>query len=362
MSERLPKHMKGFVLTGHGGPDKLVWREDLPLPDIGAGEVLIRVLASSLNNTDINTRVGWYSSSVRGDTASASQVADNGSIQGDGAWNGSAVAFPRIQGADCYGEIVAVGRGVPETRMGERVLVRSLQTTGAGDEPMATWAFANDCDGAFAEFTKTFAQDAFAVKSTWSDVELATIPVVFSTAEGMIQRAGLGAERVLISGASGGVGSAAIQLAKRRGAYVAAIASSQKMQAVREIGADEVIERGGKIAPDSFDVVLDLVGGPDWPGMIGALRRGGRYVAAGAIGGPILEFDLRILYLRDLTFYGSSFQPDNIFPDLIGYIERDEIRPMVSEIYNLRDLHVAQQSFMEKKFVGKIGVRVAGTV
>lgn len=355
----LPDRMKGFLLTGHGSIDKLVWREDLPLPTVGPGEVLIRVRAAALNNTDVNTRVGWYSSSVRGDTASASQEAETWSERGDGAWNGSAVAFPRIQGADCCGEIVAVGAGVPETRLGERVLVRPLQTTGAGDGPFATWSFGNDCDGAFAEFTKTFARDAFPVASDWTDVELASIPSGFSTAEGMIQRAGLGAERVLISGASGGVGSAAIQLSKRSGAHVGAIAAGKKTEAVRAIGADEVFERGGPIAQDAFDVVLDLVGGPDWPALIGSLRRGGRYVVAGAIGGPIVECDLRDLYLRDLTFFGTSYQPDSIFPDLVGYIERREIRPMVAETFDLRDLHAAQRAFLDKDFVGKIGLRVA---
>jgi len=106
----IPRTMKGFQLTGHGGPEKLVWRLDIAVPDPAPGEVLIRVGASSVNNTDINTRVGWYSKSVRGDTADTAGATGVAS-DADGGWGGTALSFPRIQGADCCGKIVAVGAG-----------------------------------------------------------------------------------------------------------------------------------------------------------------------------------------------------------------------------------------------------------
>jgi len=218
----LPRTMAGVVLTGHGGLDKLVWRDDLQVPTPQAGEVLIRVGAAAVNNTDVNTRTGWYSPNVRGDTssgASAGYAAEDGA---EGSWSGEALAFPRIQGADCCGEIVAVGEDIAPSRIGERVLVRPMRPIDDGDNGVTVRTFGSERDGAFAQYTTAPSDDAVAIVSDLTDLELATFPCAFSTAEGMIQRCELGAERVLITGASGGVGSAAIQLAKRRGAHVTA--------------------------------------------------------------------------------------------------------------------------------------------
>ncbi len=356
---RVPERMNGVVLTGHGGLDRLVWRDDLPVPDPAEGEVLIRVAAAAVNNTDINTRIAWYSKSVRGGTGPGAADGFAEADDKDGGWSGAPIRFPRIQGADCCGTIVAVGAGVDQKRIGQRVLVRALQVTGAGGEPFATWTFGSECDGAFAEYTKTFAADALPVTSRWTDLELASIPCAYSTAEGMLQRARVGAERVLITGASGGVGSAAIQLAKRRGAHVTALTSADKTGEVLALGANETIGRDDPLGADVFDVIVDLVAGPRWPDMINSLRRGGRYVTAGAIAGPMVELDVRTLYLRDLTLLGATYQPENILPDVIRYIERDEIRPVVAETFDLRDMRAAQQAFLSKGHVGKIGICVA---
>ncbi len=355
----LPKQMNGIVLTGHGGPECLVWRTDLPMPQPGPGEVLIRVAASAVNNTDINTRIGWYSKSVRGDTAAAAAGDDAGAAAQDGGWSGTPLQFPRIQGADCCGTIVAIGGGVDPGRLGERVLVRAMQSIGGDDTPFACRTFGSEYDGAFAEYARTFAADALPVRSDWSDVELASIPCAYSTAEGMLQRAAVGAERVLVTGASGGVGSAAIQLAKRRGAHVTAVAGRGKGAALQALGADEILDRDAAIPADSFETVVDLVAGPAWPGLIDGLRRGGRYVASGAIAGPIVELDIRTLYLRDLTLLGSTWQPANVMQDVIGYIERNEIRPVIAETYALAQMAAAQAAFLAKRHVGKIGIQVA---
>ena len=354
----LPDRMCGVVLAGHGGPDALMWRDDLPVPQPAAGEVLIRVAAAAVNNTDINTRIGWYSKAVRGDTAAGAATGFAQAGAADAGWSGAPIRFPRVQGADCCGIIAAVGQGVDAARIGERVLVRTLQSTGAGTEPLATWTFGSDCDGAFAEFTKTFARDALPVRSTWSDVELASMPCAYSTAEGMLQRAGVGAERVLITGASGGVGSAAVQLAKRRGARVTAVTRPDKAGDLRALGADAILDRADDPGGGAFDVVVDLVAGPRWPALIDALRRGGRYVTAGAIAGPIVELDVRTLYLRDLTLFGATYQPDTVLTDVIRYIERDEIRPVLAQTFPLNDLAAAQQAFADKTHIGKIGILV----
>ncbi|QFT30803.1 Crotonyl-CoA reductase [Labrenzia sp. THAF82] len=354
----IPQKMRGIVLTGHGGPEKLEWREDLTVPVPEKGEVLIRVGASSVNNTDVNTRTGWYSKSVRGDTASGATGGYGTDADADGSWSGTPLSFPRVQGADCCGEIVAVGEGVSGDRIGQRVLVRSMQAVDAESDEPVVQTFGSEHDGGFAEFAKTRSLDAITVVSDLSDIELATFPCAFSTAEGMIQRCGLGAERVLITGASGGVGSAAIQLAKRRGAHVTALTSASKAAALREIGADETLDRDAELPDRAFDVVLDLVGGPRWDDLVASLCNGGRYVTSGAIAGPIVELDLRTLYLRDLALLGSTFQPANVFTDLVGYIEAGEIRPVVAETFALKDLSKAQESFQAKSFVGKIGIKV----
>jgi NADPH:quinone reductase-like Zn-dependent oxidoreductase len=106
-------------------------------------------------------------------------------------------------------------------------------------------------------------------------------------------------------------------------------------------------------------VVADVVGGPIWPQLIGALRRGGRYTCAGAIAGPVVEFDLRTFYLNDLTLTGATIVPPGRFAELIGYIERKEIRPLVAARYPLERLREAQRAFLEKGFVGNIVIDLA---
>lgn len=349
----IPTTMRGVVLTGHGGPEKLEWREDLPVPRPGPGQVLIRVGASAVNNTDINTRIGWYSRAVRGDTASGASGYED--APEDGAWSG-ALTFPRVQGADCCGRIVAMGGGVDATRVGERVMVRPMHLPMDPKSNLPLITFGSEYDGAFTDYTVTWAEHAVRVRSDLTDVELASFPCAFSTAEGMIQRAALGAERVLITGASGGVGSAAIQLAKRRGAHVTAVTSPTKADTLRGLGADAVLWREDALPEAAFDVVLDLVGGPRWPLLLDALRSGGRYAVAGAIAGPIVELDLRTLYLKDLSLLGCTKQAPSVFTDLVRYIERGEIRPLIAETYALRDIHAAQAAFQDKGYTGKIGL------
>ena len=354
----LPDTMKAMVLKGHGGLDKLEWREDVPVPRPAAGEVLIRVGASAVNNTDVNTRTGWYSKAVRGDTNSAAATGYDGASDADGGWSG-ALSFPRVQGADCCGDIVSVGDGVDGARIGERVLVRPMHRPVGGDEA-ALATFGSERNGGFAELTTVESEHALRIDSPLSDVELASFPCAFSTAEGMIQRAGLGAERVLITGASGGVGSAAVQLAKRRGAHVTAMTSPAKADDLGTLGADAILGREDALPEEAFDVVLDLVGGPRWPALLEALAVRGRYVTSGAIAGPFVELDLRTLYLKDLTLIGSTRQDPEVFTDLVGYIERGEIRPVLAETYRLRELRAAQEAFLEKFHMGKIGIVIAG--
>ncbi len=360
MPAALPATMHAAVLTGFGGPEKLVYRNDVPLPVQQTGEVLIRVGASAVNNTDINTRVGWYSKTV--DASSASEgVGFDANADATPGWGGAAMQFPRVQGADCCGTIVAVGPGVGAQRMGERVLVRPVLRMYAGYAPFACWYLGSECDGAFAQYTKVPSDAALAIDSTLGDAELATFPCAYSTAENLLTRSGVRAgDRVLVTGASGGVGSAAVQLALRRGAQVVAQATPAKHATLLELGAEATIDRGEDalraLGSNAVSVVIDLVGGAQWPLLLDVLRTGGRYASAGAIAGPVVPLDLRTLYLKDLSLLGCTFQDDVIFENLVGYIERGELRPLLAQTYALADITQAQADFSAKQFLGKLAL------
>ena len=358
MSNQIPSRMIAVQLVGHGGLEKLVYREDVATPVPGDGEVLIRVAAAGVNNTDINTRIGWYSKKVSDGTDAGGAVGFEEVDDADATWSGVPMAFPRIQGADCCRRITAVGAGVDPARIGERVIVRNMLRSYVDYRAFECWTFGSECDGAFAQYAKAPARESHKVDCDWSDAELASIPCAYSTAENMLHRAKVGAERILVTGASGGVGSAAVQLAKRRGAHVVAVASASKADALRAIGADDVVDRNANlvdvIGRERVDVVVDLVAGPAWPSLLDVLVRGGRYATAGAIAGPLVELDVRTLYLKDLTLVGCTFQDDIVFENLVTYIERGEIRPVVAKTFPLRAIGQAQEEFLAKGFTGKL--------
>ena len=356
----IPTQMAAVLLTGHGGLDKLDYREDVPVPQPACGDVLIRVGAAAVNNTDINTRTGWYSKSVaEGTTPDAGADGFDTAASGDAGWSGAALDFPRIQGADVCGTVVATGEGVDADRVGERVLIEPCLRSPGDSQADEIRYFGSECDGGFAQYTAAPAVHAHAITSEMSDAELASFPCSYSAAENMLTRAGVSAgETVLITGASGGVGSAAVQLAGRRGAKIIAVAGKSKADDVRAAGADRVIPRGDDLLEalggESVDVVIDVVAGPQWPQLLEILKRGGRYATAGAIAGPIVELDLRTLYLKDLSLFGCTVLEPAVFPNLLGYIENGEIRPLVSKTYPLKQIAAAQTDFLAKKFTGKL--------
>ena len=336
----MPDSMRAVLLTGHGGYECLSIRDDVPIPTLHAREVLVRIGAAAVNNTDINTRVGWYSG---------------------GGWTGS-FSFPRIQGIDACGSVVAVGDGVHAMRIGERVLVEPCWRA-PGEALAAARFFGSEVDGAFAEYAVVPARHAYPVSSALTDVELSSFPCSYSTAENMLARCGAQAgERVLITGASGGVGSAAVQLAVARGAVVSAVVGSDKQQAVLALGATQIVDRDADLVatlePNSVDVVIDVVGGPTWPSLLDVLRPGGRYATAGAIAGPEVSLDLRTLYLKDITMFGCTVLGDGVFEGLVRRIERGEVQPLVAAVFDLAEIAQAQELFLTKQHVGKIVLHV----
>ena len=349
MSE-MSKIMKGIQLVGHGGLDNLVFREDISVPVPGPNDVLIKVGAAGVNNTDLNTRLGWYSKS-------------RGGIS-DASWSGNAIQFPRIQGADVCGEVVAMGEGVDSSLLHSRVLIEPCIREAAGKKLTQPWYFGSECDGGFAEYAVVAARHAYKINSKLSDVELASFPCSYSTAENLLTRANVGVDDiVLVTGASGGVGSAAIQLAKTRGAQVIGITSSSKANKVLSLGADHTIDRKAspvdKLGKNSIDVVIDLVAGKQWPDFLEVLKPFGRYAVAGAIAGPYVELDVRTLYLKDLRLFGCTVLDEIVFSHLIKHIETGKVSPIIAKTFSLSEVPEAQKQFETKGHIGKLVIDIS---
>ena len=361
----IPETMQAVVLTGHGGLDKLVYSKvATPMPE--SGEVLIKVGACGLNNTDINTRTAWYSKSVEG-------VLDKGATEGfsgadgeDGSWGSGSLEFPLIQGADVVGEITAVGANVDPARIGERILIDPwLLVHGDWLNPEETGFFGSECQGGFAEYTKVRSENAIVINSVLSDAELATFPCAYMTAENMVQRtAPRPGEIVVITGASGGVGSAAIQLCRLRACRIIAVASRSKAKLLKSLGAEVVIDRNTEnleaaireFAGGPVDITLDVVGAPMFMPLINSLRQGGRYSTCGCIGGQIAEFDLRQLVYKDLQLTGATMCPTGTMHRIVKLIETGALKPLLAGTYPLKELVQAQTAFLEKAFVGSLVV------
>jgi len=350
----IPDTMKAVLLTRHGDLDALVYREDVPVPRAAAGEVLIEVTACGMNNTDVWVRQGAYGSET--DPAAVS------------SWRRGrpTLTFPRIQGADIVGRVAAVGEGVPQNRIGQRVMV-DFSLYNRDDDSLADIDYiGHGRDGGYAEYVTVPAENAHLVETAMSDVELATFCCAYLTGEHMLQRAAVQpGERVLVTGASGGVGSGIVQLCRARGAIPYALTAKGKEAALLDIGAEAVIAReeddlvaavAAATQGEAIDVVADLVAGPLFNTLLRILRPEGRYTTAGAIAGPVVQLDLRTLYLKHLQLHGSSQGTRQDFRRLVGYIEAGKVRPLLAGTYKLSDFHRAQQDFMAKQFVGKLVV------
>lgn len=333
----VPATMSGVQLVGHGGPEMLVWRTDLPVPRPGPGEVLVKVLAAGVNMTDINTRKGWYGGEGRA-----------------AGWAGE-MAFPRIQGSDLCGRVVAVGADVRDLALGARVICPTNQHEPRAGNPIHFVSIGSEFDGAFAQYCLVKAQHLHDVSaSPLTDIEIGAMPCAYGTAHNLLSRAAVAVgERVLVTGASGGVGLAAVQLAMLRGAEVTAQCSLSKSASLRAMGAT-ILSRDSTPRARSFDVVIDIVGGEGFQDRLDALAPGGRYATSGAVGGPLVQGDLRRIYLNDLTVYGATHQPREVFAGLVTIINTARIRPVVSQTYPLRGIAQAQADLAAGRYPGKL--------
>jgi len=349
--------MKAVLLTGYGGLDKLVYTQvEKPIPQ--RGEVLIKVSACSVNNTDINTRTGWYAADES--FQEVLQDIKKNDIQKSTGWSRSSIDFPRIQGADIVGQVVALGADVDPEILNRRVIVDPW----IRNESLGKYQYVgSELNGGFAEYTTIPVTNVYPVSSSLSDVELATIPCSYSTAENLLTKGRVSAnDFVLIMGASGGVGGAAIQLAKIRGATVIAIVGPDKEHLARELGADHIYPRNDELASNlarhQISVCLDVVGGEYFHIIIKALDIGGRYVTSGAIAGPMVSLDLRDLIYKDIEMAGATRFEMNIFQNLLKCIEQDLLKPSIAKIFPLSEIKEAQNFFQSKNFFGKVVITI----
>jgi NADPH:quinone reductase-like Zn-dependent oxidoreductase len=342
--------MTAVVLPRHGGPEVLEVRRDWPRPEPGPGQVLVRVAAAGVNNTDLWTREGAYG--LPGPPA---------------GWRGP-IDFPRVQGGDVCGVVAEVGAGVAPSRVGERVLVDPATYRDDSAAAPIVGVLGSESDGGFADYVVVAADHAHDVTdSPLADDQLAALPIAYGTALGMLERVGIGSgETVLVTGASGGVGLALVQLATARGARVVAVSSSDKAPQVLAAGADRVVDRGrgdltdqvAAAAPEGVDAVADVVGGPMLGTLLPHLRDDGRWVIAGAIAGPVVELDLRGLYLRNLRLIGSTMHTRAHFARLVTEARSGSISPVVASRRPLDEIVEAQREFRRAEHVGKVVLTV----
>ena len=337
----IPATMEAVQLTGHGGPEALIWRNDIPVPRPGVGEVLVRVLAAGVNMTDIHTRVGCYGAAGAGGEGRAGYA--------------GAMTFPRIQGGDLCGRVVALGADVTDVAIGARVSCSTCQPELNVDNALAISVIGSEYDGTFAQYCVVPARYLYDVSaSPLSDIEIGAMPCAYGTAFNLISRAAVAVgERVLVTGASGGVGLAAVQLALLRGADVTGQCSLGKSHVVCAAGA-AVIARDTVLKPHAYDVVIDVVGGAGWQDRLDALRPGGRYATSGAVAGPMVTGDLRTVYLNDLTLLGCTHQPREVFAGLVTIINAARLRPVISKTYPLRDIARVQNDLVAGTYPGKL--------
>ncbi|HIK74804.1 MAG TPA: alcohol dehydrogenase [Alcanivorax sp.] len=364
-SQAVPGTMKAMVLTGHGGVDKLVYRDDVTLPRPAPGQVLVRVTATAKNNTDRKAREGLYPTKDKDEVASFQM-------------GGSAtLTFPRIQGADVAGRVAAVGDGVDPARIGERGLLDfNLYPDDRRDINLTPDYYGHGADGGFAEYVAVPSDQFHTVgKPDLADAELAAMGMCsYQTALHMLTSAKvIAGERVLVTGASGGVGTALIQLCRVMGAIPYALSTPDKADALRELGAEAVFDRSDM---DGFtdrvreltggaplDAVMDLVGGDMTDRFIDAMifdmkarNSYPRLSIAGASGGNLSEIMWTRIYLYQVRVFGVSHGTREEAEQLIGWIRSGELKPVLHAAFKLSDLHRAEDYFVSRgnNFLGKI--------
>src|SRR5580693_9436877 len=332
--------MRALVLRKHGTLDELDVVSDYPTPNAAEGQVVVRVRAASFNYHDVFT--------VRG-------------------MPGIKVPLPVIIGLDMAGEIAALGPGVTGWKAGDRVLVNPVnKTKGLMGEML---------DGGMAEYCAVAADQLVVMPAGVSFEDAASLPVAYGTAHRMLithntVKAG---DKVLVLGASGGVGTGCVLLAKMLGAEVIACASSEsKLARLKAMGADEAIdytktdwskwavEKYGKPQRRSYeggvDVVINFTGGDTWVPSLRCLKRGGKLLVCGATAGHDPKEDLRFIWTFELQIIGSnSFYDDNL-QALMRLIAAGQIKPVIDKVLPLEEAREGLRLIRDREVIGKVVV------
>nr|WP_297459944.1 zinc-binding dehydrogenase [uncultured Halomonas sp.] len=363
--EHIPATMAATLLTGHGGIDKLIYRQDVPTPSPAHGEVLVKITATAKNNTDRKAREGLYPTKDKGDVTSF-QIGGSPTL-----------TFPRIQGADVVGRVVAVGDGVEAERIGQRGLLDfNLYLDSRRDINLTPDYYGHGADGGFAEYIAVPAGQFHTVENPeLADAELAAMGMCsYQTALHMLNAAGVTAgERVLVTGASGGVGTALIQLCRIMGAIPYALSTPDKAEALIELGAEAVLDRSAmqdftdkvRAMTDGrpIDAVMDLVGGEMTDRFIDCMifdmkRRDSypRLSIAGASGGNISEILWTRIYLYQVQIFGVSHGTRDEAEQLVAWIRSGQLKPVLHAAFKLSELYDAERYFVDRgsNFLGKI--------
>lgn len=343
--------MKALVFYEHGGLENLQIA-DVPQPQVGPFEALVQVKAAALNHLDLWTRRGIP---------------------------GLKLPMPHIGGSDVAGVVAEVGSEVDQNWVGKHVIINPALACGhcafcrAGEHSLCDSfkIMGEHTTGGFAEYISVPASNLYAIPDQFSFTDAAAVPLVFQTAwRALIGQAQLRAgQSVLVLGAGGGVATAAIQIAKRAGAYVYAVTSTpEKEQRARDLGADETInyktsdfakevwQRTGK---RGVDVVLENVGPSTWAGSLRSVKRGGRLVTFGATTGRIAETDLNLLFFKQLHLIGSTMASFSEFDTVMAQVFSGRLKPVVDRIMPLDEGREAQRLLESGEQFGKIVLEVA---
>jgi alcohol dehydrogenase len=333
--------MRAAVLYAHGSTDNLTYEADYRPPQLTAGHVLLRVRAASLNYHDVFTCRGMP---------------------------GIKVPLPVVPGLDLAGEVAETAADVSGWRTGERVLVNPLHPErGLMGEML---------DGGLAEYCLVSEKQLIRIPDGVTFEQAASLPVAYGTAHRMMFENGhvKAGEKVLVLGASGGVGTCCVMLAKMAGCEVVVASSSgEKLERLAGIGADwgidytrqaferEIWQRYGKPHRRSYDggvdVVVNFTGGDTWVPSLKALKRGGRLLTCGATAGYDPKTDIRYIWTFELKLLGSnSWTPDDLTA-LMGYIRDGRMTPAIDHVLPLEEARVGVKLLEDRNVFGKVVIR-----
>jgi alcohol dehydrogenase len=327
--------MRAVVFAEHGGPEVLQVVDDWPEPAAGPGMVVVQVAACGLNHLDIFVRRGMP---------------------------GVSTVLPHISGGDIAGIVREVGPGVSGMTLGARVLVDPAVQLDNGH----IGALGEDVRGGLCERIAVTAASLIPLPESIGFAEAAALPIAYGTAHRMLLTRGQvrAGETVVVLGASGGVGTACVQLAKMLGAQVFAVASSEnKLRRLSELGADHAIQaQGDEFGAEVWrltgkagaDVIVDYTGQLTWPTSIRTLKTGGRILTCGATTGYQAMTDLRYVWVREETIIGSNGWQRADLESLVSLVEAGRIVPVIDRVLPLERTRAAEEAIERREVFGKI--------